>query len=50
MSVAAEQSHTADGSVLDQVGDNIIHHVSNSSLDHPLIHLPQIFGIDFSVT
>ena len=50
MSAAAEQSHTADGSVLDQVGDNIIHHVSNSSLDHPLIHFPHIFGIDLSVT
>lgn len=50
MIAAAEQSHTAGGSVLDQVGDNIIHHVSNSPLDHPLIHLPQIFGIDFSVT
>ena len=50
MSVAADQSHTAGTSVLDQVGDNIIHHVSNSSLDQPLIHLPQIFGINFSVT
>ena len=50
MSAAAEQSHTAGGSVLDQVGDNIIHHVSNSSLDHPLIHFPHIFGIDLSVT
>ena len=50
MSAAADQSHTAGTSVLDRVGDNIIHHVSNSSLDHPLIHLPQIFGINFSVT
>ena len=49
MSAAADQSHTAGTSVLDRVGDNIIHHVSNSSLDHPLIHLPQIFGINFSV-
>ncbi|MGH9345718.1 MAG: F0F1 ATP synthase subunit A [Vicinamibacterales bacterium] len=31
-------------------GDVIIGHVSNSGLDHPLIHLPTIFGIDFSVT
>src|SRR5215210_2810300 len=31
-------------------GDTIIEHVSNSSIDHPLIHLPKIFGIDFSVT
>jgi F-type H+-transporting ATPase subunit a len=31
-------------------GDVIITHVSNSPLDHPLIHLPTIGGIDFSVT
>jgi F-type H+-transporting ATPase subunit a len=31
-------------------GKTIIEHVSNSGLDHPLIHLPKIAGIDFSVT
>ena len=31
-------------------GETIIEHVSNSSIDHPLIHLPTVFGIDFSVT
>jgi F-type H+-transporting ATPase subunit a len=31
-------------------GEVIIEHVSNTPLDHPLIHLPPIFGIDFSVT
>ena len=31
-------------------GETIINHVSNSPLDHPLIHLPTIAGIDFSVT
>lgn len=31
-------------------GDTIIGHVANSSADHPLIHIPKIFGIDFSVT
>jgi F-type H+-transporting ATPase subunit a len=31
-------------------GEVIIGHVSNSGLDHPLIHLPTLFGIDFSVT
>ena len=50
MSIAAEQSRTAGGSVLDQVGNNIIHHVSNSSLDHPFIQLPHIWGIDLSVS
>ena len=31
-------------------GETIISHVANSSIDHPLIHLPKIYGIDFSVT
>jgi F-type H+-transporting ATPase subunit a len=31
-------------------GEVIIGHVSNSSSEHPLIHLPKVFGIDFSVT
>jgi F-type H+-transporting ATPase subunit a len=31
-------------------GDVIIEHVSNSSLDHPLIQLPTLYGINFSVT
>ena len=37
-------------SVMEQVGPNIIHHVSNSDISHPIIHLPIISGIDFSVT
>ena len=31
-------------------GETIIGHVANSSLDHPLIHLPTIGGIDMSIT
>jgi F-type H+-transporting ATPase subunit a len=31
-------------------GETIINHVSNSPIDHPLIHLPTIAGIDLSVT
>jgi F-type H+-transporting ATPase subunit a len=31
-------------------GQTIIEHVSNSSHDHPLLRLPTIMGIDFSVT
>jgi len=31
-------------------GETIIHHVANSSLDEPLIHLPKVMGIDMSVT
>ena len=40
--------HAASGGF--NAGETIIKHVSNSSLDHPLIHLPTIAGIDFSVT
>ena len=32
------------------IGKVIIDHVSNSSPEHPLIHLPPIFGIDMSVS
>jgi F-type H+-transporting ATPase subunit a len=31
-------------------GEFIIGHIANTGKDHPLIHLPPIFGIDFSVT
>jgi F-type H+-transporting ATPase subunit a len=31
-------------------GEVIIEHVANSPIDHPLIHLPTVFGIDMSVT
>lgn len=31
-------------------GATIIGHIANSPLDHPLIHLPPVFGIDLSVT
>ena len=46
---AVEAGH-ASNSVMEQVGPNIIHHVSNSDISHPIIHLPTLFGIDFSVT
>jgi F-type H+-transporting ATPase subunit a len=47
----AAQEHAAEA-VAEKfnAGQVIIEHVSNSSLEHPLIHLPPIFGIDFSVT
>tara|TARA_Y100000817_G_scaffold286027_1_gene253636 strand:+ start:2612 stop:3541 length:930 start_codon:yes stop_codon:yes gene_type:complete len=38
------------GSVMENVGSNIIHHVSNSDISHPIIKLPVILGVDFSVT
>lgn len=45
---AAQHAAAATGKF--NAGDTIIGHVANSSLDHPLIHLPKVFGIDFSVT
>ena len=47
--LADNTSHSGQ-TVLEQVGPNIIHHVSNSDITHPIIHLPKIFGIDFSIT
>jgi F-type H+-transporting ATPase subunit a len=31
-------------------GELIMGHVANSSLEHPLLHLPPVFGIDIAVT
>ena len=36
--------------VMEKVGPNIISHVSNSDITHPVIDLPSLFGINFSIT
>ncbi|MBT4784705.1 MAG: F0F1 ATP synthase subunit A [Candidatus Marinimicrobia bacterium] len=41
---------TSGSSVMDKVGKNIIDHVSNSDIDHAIVQLPQLFGINMSVT
>lgn len=46
---AAQGAHEAAAEGFN-AGEVIIGHVSNSPIDHPLIHLPTIAGIDFSVT
>ena len=46
---AVEAGHTSN-SVMEQVGPNIIRHVSNSDISHPIIHLPTLYGINFSIT
>src|SRR5688572_18137206 len=46
---AADAAHGAASEGFN-AGETIIGHVANSSLDHPLIHLPKVFGIDMSVT
>lgn len=42
--------HAAAAAEKFDAGETIIHHVSNSPISEPLIHLPKIAGIDFSVT
>ena len=48
--MVAANTNNSEQSILEQVGPNIIHHVSNSDISHPIIKIPEIFGIDFSVT
>ena len=48
--MSAPEASYSSMSVMEKVGPNIISHVSNSDLSHPIIHLPIIFGIDFSIT
>jgi F-type H+-transporting ATPase subunit a len=52
MFVVALQEHAVQGTEAAEkfnAGETIMEHVSNN-LEHPLIHLPTVFGIDFSVT
>ena len=44
------QEHIEHAAEKFNAGEVIIEHVSNSSADHPLLHLPTILGINFSVT
>jgi F-type H+-transporting ATPase subunit a len=44
------QEHVSEAAEKFDAGKTIIEHVSNSGLDHPLLHLPTIAGINFSVT
>ena len=45
---AAEAGHAASGPF--DAGATILSHVADSPIDHPLIHLPTIAGVDMSVT
>lgn len=45
----AAAGHAAGESEAFNAGETIIHHIANNA-EHPIIHLPRIFGIDFSVT
>ena len=46
---AAQEAGHAASETFD-AGTTIIGHVANSPIEHPLIHLPPVFGIDLSVT
>jgi F-type H+-transporting ATPase subunit a len=50
--IAEEGAHKAAAAAGEKfnAGEMIIQHVSNTSYEHPLIQLPRILGIDFSVT
>jgi F-type H+-transporting ATPase subunit a len=45
---SVEEAHEAGESV--DIGQTIIEHISNSSIEHPLIELPPLFGVNLSVT
>lgn len=48
--MSVSQHSPESGSVMERVGDTIIEHVANSSGKHPIIELPTVWGIDFSVS
>ena len=45
-----QPEHTEHAEEGFDAGETIIGHVANGGFDHPIIHLPHMFGIDFSVT
>ncbi|MFQ6614333.1 MAG: F0F1 ATP synthase subunit A [Fidelibacterota bacterium] len=45
--IAPEHEQVSEGF---DAGEVIIGHVSNTTPDHAIVHLPTIFGIDFSIT
>ena len=46
MSAAAQEHGASEGF---NAGETIIGHIADTA-EHPIIHLPKIFGIDFSIT
>lgn len=45
----AAAAHASSEGEAFNAGETIIHHIANNA-EHPIIHLPKIFGIDFSIT
>jgi F-type H+-transporting ATPase subunit a len=50
VTLALQQQGAGEAPGAFNAGETIIEHVSNSGTDHPLIRLPAIGGVDFSVT
>ena len=46
----ADAGHGGHGDEAFNAGEMIVEHIANSPIDHPLVHLPPFFGIDFSIT
>lgn len=46
---AAASDHAAPGAEPFNAGETIIHHIANNA-EHPIIQLPKLFGIDFSIS
>jgi F-type H+-transporting ATPase subunit a len=45
----AAAGHAASETEAFNAGETIIHHIANNA-EHPIIHLPKVLGIDFSIT
>ena len=48
--IVEQETHAEELTEAFNVGEMIIEHVSNSSLDHPIFELPTLLGVNFSVT
>ena len=46
----ADAGHGGHGDEAFNAGEMIVEHIANSPIDHPLVHLSPLFGIDFSIT
>ena len=50
MSLAQPEEHVEHAEEAFDAGEVILEHIANSDIAHPLLQLPQVAGIDFSVT
>ena len=50
MSLAQPEEHVEHAEEAFDAGEVILEHIANSDIAHPLLHMPTVAGIDFSVT